>query len=202
MKPGSFTGQPGSLELGSKAHARGTKMKQKTFTITDIRLWEPCYDPARYLPEEWEGTVADILRKNEIPAHDRLWVVCRKGLISDKILRLFAVWCARQVEHLMTDKRSIRALDVAEAYANGVASAAARDAARDAASAASEAARAAQRAAASDAASDAASAAAWSAAWAAARAAIAASDSELDAASAAARAAQITKLIEMIEGAE
>ena len=33
--------------------------------------------------------------------------------------RLFAVWCARQVQHLMTDPRSIAALDVAERYARG-----------------------------------------------------------------------------------
>lgn len=48
--------------------------------------------------------------------------------------RLFAVWCARKVQHLMTDQRSVDALDVAERYARGGATddelAAARDAAR------------------------------------------------------------------------
>lgn len=33
--------------------------------------------------------------------------------------RLYIVWCARQVQHLMTDSRSIDAIDVAERYANG-----------------------------------------------------------------------------------
>lgn len=33
--------------------------------------------------------------------------------------RLFAVWCARQVQYLMTDRRSIAAIDVAERYAHG-----------------------------------------------------------------------------------
>lgn len=57
--------------------------------------------------------------------------------------RLFAVWCARQVQHLMDDKRSLASLDVAERYANGqatdqeLASAyAAADAAADAAASA------------------------------------------------------------------
>jgi hypothetical protein len=36
-------------------------------------------------------------------------------------LRLFAVACARQVEHLMEDKRSREALEVAERYVNGLA---------------------------------------------------------------------------------
>ena len=56
------------------------------------------------------------------PQHSREW-------------RLFAVWCARQVQHLMNDQRSIDALDVAERFANGESTtqelAAARDAARD-----------------------------------------------------------------------
>ena len=38
---------------------------------------------------------------------------------KDRELRLFAVACARQVQHLMTESRSIAALDVAERFANG-----------------------------------------------------------------------------------
>jgi hypothetical protein len=37
----------------------------------------------------------------------------------DKEIRLFAVWCARQVQDYMTDKRSLTALDIAEKYALG-----------------------------------------------------------------------------------
>ena len=37
----------------------------------------------------------------------------------NKDLRLFAVWCARQVQHLMTDTRCLKGLDVAERFANG-----------------------------------------------------------------------------------
>jgi len=107
---------------------------------------------------------------------------------TDKQLRLIAVKCARQVQHLMTDQRSLTALDVAEKFANGEATQeeldAARDAARDAAwAAAGAAARGAARAAAGAAARGAAMAAALDAAWAAAR------DAALDAARAAAWAA-------------
>lgn len=49
---------------------------------------------------------------------DALWALrCVPGV--DRDARLFAVWCARQVEHLMTDQRSKDALDVAERFANG-----------------------------------------------------------------------------------
>jgi len=98
-----------------------------------------------------------------------LWVATRCGVLTDRELRLFAVWSARQVQHLMTEARSLAALDVSERHANGEASdqelAAAGDAARAAAGdAAWAAAGDAARAAAWAAAGDAARAAAWAAA--------------------------------------
>ena len=65
-----------------------------------------------------------------------LWVATQKGVLTDKELRLFAVWCARQVQHLMSDTRSVAALDVAERHANGNATHAELAAARAAAQAA------------------------------------------------------------------
>lgn len=50
------------------------------------------------------------------------WVATRPSVLTDKELRLFAVFCARQVQHLMTDPRSIEAIDVAEKFAQGKAS--------------------------------------------------------------------------------
>ena len=88
--------------------------------------------------------------------------------LSDKQLRLFAVRCARRVQHLMRDPRSIAALDVAERHANGQATDEELKVAWDAANAAWATARPADAA---------------NAAWAAGRAAA------LDAAGAAARAA-------------
>ena len=104
--------------------------------------------------------------------------------LSDKQLRLFAVRCARRVQHLMTDPRSIAALDVAERYAKCEATddelSAACDAALDAARDARNASDASW--AASSAAMDAARDAAWVASWdasAARDAALAARDVEL-----------------------
>lgn len=95
--------------------------RMKVFTYQDIESWEPCYSPGKYLPKDWRGTALDILDDKRIPFADRLWVVARTELVSKKLLRLFAVWCARQVQHLMQDERSKRVLDVAEAFANGMA---------------------------------------------------------------------------------
>jgi len=49
---------------------------------------------------------------------DALWC-CRAEPEHSREWRLFAVWCARQVRHLMTDQRSLDALDIAERHANG-----------------------------------------------------------------------------------
>lgn len=140
----------------------------KTITTEEINSWNPCYPAEDRLPADWQGTVLDILDYQEIPPQDKLWVVCRDELLSPKLLRLFAVWCARQVQHLMKDQRSIAAIDVAERFANGLATkeelAAARDAACGAAlEAAWEAAWEAAQDAAHDAAHDAAQDAAWDA---------------------------------------
>ena len=102
-----------------------------------------------------------------------VWVATRKGVLTDKELRLFACFCARQNWHLLTDERSRNAIEVAERFANGNATKgelkaayAAADAAFDAVAAAFDAVAAAY-AAYADAAYDAARAAAADAAYAA-----------------------------------
>ena len=52
--------------------------------------------------------------------HWLIWIATRKDVLDDKALRLFAVWCCRQVQHLMKDPRSIAAVDAAEQFANGL----------------------------------------------------------------------------------
>ena len=155
-------------------------------TLNKIRAKSPCTEGWKKLLAHLGKTKADdealsiitILDSNGLD--DALW--CLRAVEgSDKEIRLYAAWCARQVQHLMADRRSLNALDVAERYANGLATdkelAAASDAASDA-SAARAAAWAARDAAAgyAGAAADAAWAARAATAWAAAAAGSAASD--------------------------
>ena len=142
-------------------------------TLNQIRDKNPCADGWAKLLKYLGKTKADdeplsiitILDSNGL--EDALW--CLQAVKDhDKEIRLYAVWCVRQVQHLLTDRRSLDALDVAERFANSLATdkerAAARYAAGSAAWAASDAASTAAWAA-----SDAASTAAWAAAWDAAR---------------------------------
>jgi hypothetical protein len=50
--------------------------------------------------------------------YEALWA-CNAEPQYAKEWRLFSIWCARQVEHLMTDQRSKDAIIIAERYANG-----------------------------------------------------------------------------------
>jgi hypothetical protein len=159
-------------------------------TLNKIRAHSPCTDGWKKLLNNLSKTEADdeplllttILESNGLD--DTLW--CLRAVDGhEREMRLFAVACARRVQHWMTDKRSLDALDVAEKFANGQATQEELTAAWSAAMAAG---RAAESGAASDAASD---AAAWAPAWAAmaARAAMAAA-SAARAAAGAARAAR------------
>jgi hypothetical protein len=174
----------------------------KTFTMADIRNWKPCYDLSRYLPENWSGTVIDLLKIDAIPAQVRLSIVCREELIDAKILRLFAVWCARQVQHLMTDERSLKSLEIAEAYALGRVSKQELSLAEDDAWNVNNAATwPAAKAAAWAAALDVAKAAAYTANRAASAAGTSDRSITWDAANAAAGAAQVAQFIKIIEDA-
>ena len=78
-------------------------------------------------------SILTILESNGID--DALWALrCLEN--HDRDLRLFAVWCARKVEHLSHDERVKNCNDAAEKFANGVATAkelaAARESAREA----------------------------------------------------------------------
>ena len=144
-------------------------MKLKQLNTTIIRSWNPCYDPVKHIAEDWTGDVVDLLKQRDIPFRDRLWCALRTTVVSEKLIRLYAIKAASSVEHLMNDERSRNALKVAQAFIDGLATREELTVARkDAAYAAYAAAYAADAAAdAAYAAADAAVAAAYAAAYAA-----------------------------------
>jgi hypothetical protein len=134
-----------------------TGVEQMKTTLNKIRKHRPCTDGWETLLRTLDKTKTDdepvsiiqILDSNGL--NDALW--CLRAVEGyEREIRRYAVWCARQVQHLLTDPRSLNALDVAERYANGEASreelVAAWANANAAADAAADVARAAARAAA------------------------------------------------------
>ena len=113
-----------------------------TTTLNRIRAHGPCRAGWEKLLRGLGKTQADdeplpystILRINGLD--DALWCCRAEERQHAREWRLFAVWCTRRVQHLMTDPRSVAALDVAERYANGAATEAELYAAWDAAGAA------------------------------------------------------------------
>ena len=109
-------------------------------TTTLNRIWacNPCDEgkqralkaAGKNAPDDEPITFQQIVEA--VGIEDALWY-CRAEPQNSKEWRLFAVWCARQVQHLMSYQGSIDALDVAERFAHGQATNGELDAARSAA---------------------------------------------------------------------
>ncbi len=96
----------------------------KTINNELIRSFSPCYDPSeKNIPDDETLTVVEAVAKyrSVVPAKDIIWVLCRNEFLTDKDLRLFAVWCAREALKLDSnpDERSVNACNIAERFANG-----------------------------------------------------------------------------------
>ena len=96
-------------------------------TLNKIKAHNPCTSGWRTILKAHNKTdaddvpfpLADTLTSNGLS--DALWAL-RCLPEHNSLWRKYAVWCARQVQHLMTDPRSITALDVALQHSEGNAS--------------------------------------------------------------------------------
>ncbi len=107
-------------------------------TLNKIRAHHPCTDGWSKLlsnlgktkPDDEPLAITTILDSNGLD--DALWCLrAVDGHLSE--MRLYAVDCARSVQHLMKDLRSVAAIDTAERHAYGLATDEELVAARDAA---------------------------------------------------------------------
>ncbi|WP_395138358.1 hypothetical protein [Schlegelella aquatica] len=104
-------------------------------TLNRIREHSPCADGWRKLLKYLGKTGPDdaplayIVILDAVGLDDALWCL-RAEPQHASIWRMYAVRCARRVQHLMTDERSLQALDVAERHARGLAADKELDAAR------------------------------------------------------------------------
>ena len=96
-------------------------------TLEEIRAHSPCVDGWTKLlahlgktkPDSEPLALSTVLGSNGLS--DALW--CLRAVEGfEREMRLYAVWCMRQVQHLLTDPRSLKAIEVAERFANGRAS--------------------------------------------------------------------------------
>lgn len=115
-----------SAKQTSDCIPRGEPMQPIMTTLAAIRSRHPCITGWTKLLAHLGKTSADdeplslltVLDSNGLD--DALWCLRVRPDLSG-LWRLYAVDCARQVQHLMADARSIAALDVAERHAREVA---------------------------------------------------------------------------------
>ena len=89
-----------------------------------IRRFNPCYDPSELGSKESEYLpIVEAVEKYRDKCKNKsdvIWLLCRKEFMTEKDMRLFAVWCDREALKLDNpDERSINACNVAERFANG-----------------------------------------------------------------------------------
>ena len=95
-----------------------------TTTLNRIRAHRPCHAGWEKLLKGLGKTAADdeplpFSRIVEINGtDDAIWCM-RVEPQHDQQWRLFVVFCCRQMKHLLSDQRSLTAIDVAERYAKG-----------------------------------------------------------------------------------
>ena len=96
-------------------------------TLNAIRAQGPCCNGWKKLLQHLGKTedddallsIATVLDSNGLD--DAVW--CLRAVTGhDREIRLFAVWCARRVQHLNTDPSIEKVLVIAEAFANGTVS--------------------------------------------------------------------------------
>ena len=81
----------------------------KTINNELIRSFDPCYDPSEAgIPDnetlcfrEWVEKYREVVTPTDI-----VWLLARPHFITEKNLRLFAVWCARKVLKLIGQPRT------------------------------------------------------------------------------------------------
>lgn len=100
-------------------------MKTKLITLKLINSFKPCYNPTSIgVTDEMSFTPLEFIAfaKDKVQGGgDLIWLLCRSKFMSDKDMRLFAVWCAKEVLKLIPDPdpRSVNTCNVAEKFANG-----------------------------------------------------------------------------------
>ena len=93
-----------------------------TMTITEFcEKRKACADGRTWAVATDITTMDELWRREDMRPEWREWVATRPGVLTDRELRLYACWCARQIWHLLTDERSRTAVEVAERNADGLA---------------------------------------------------------------------------------
>lgn len=68
------------------------KLANKIFTTNDILDLDPCDDHMWSIPDNWSGTLIDILSSEKLTVYEKQWVVLR--LMPKRVVEVFVLDCA------------------------------------------------------------------------------------------------------------
>jgi hypothetical protein len=91
------------------------KPQPKQFILLDFDKFNLCFSsPNR---EEIKSvSILDILKDERLSNEDKVSLFTQKDIVTRKVARLFAVRCARSVQHLIKHKRCVETLDIIENF--------------------------------------------------------------------------------------
>ena len=94
--------------------------KKITYTEISKHIMFPEID----IPTNYEETILNFILEyqEKLGIEKILRIVLRETYLPEKDLRLFALFFAKQIKHLLKDEKSINALDVGQKYVDGKAS--------------------------------------------------------------------------------
>lgn len=98
-------------------------MANKQYSLADIKELKTRYhDPAKYLDDDWSGTLTDLLGDASSLMGDKAWAVLR--LLPDEICRQIAIDTARRRLHWFReaycgDRRPLKAIQAACDFIDG-----------------------------------------------------------------------------------
>lgn len=92
------------------------KEQPKQFILLDFDKYNLCFSPQN--GESIKPVpILDILKDERLSNTDKVSLFTQDGIVSRKVARLFAVRCARGIQHLIKHKRCMEALDIIEELA-------------------------------------------------------------------------------------
>lgn len=98
-------------------------LKQKAKKMSDMTIKEFCdLHNASQRDVNWALESHNSMKEcwEKLSPGHLIWVATRKGVLTNRELRLFAVYCCREIWHLLSDHRSRGAVKIAAKFANNL----------------------------------------------------------------------------------
>jgi hypothetical protein len=92
----------------------------RQLTVIDFSEFAPSATFQRAL-KRWSGTILDLMYHHKVSRKNKIWAFTRKGMVSERTLRIFAIECALKAlsDSKIKDEGLFKCIDAAKQYIDG-----------------------------------------------------------------------------------